>query len=69
MYDTSMNTAMSVRMDQMTISSMTIFRFRNDSPMISRPLNNSATTRSTTLPIELLDDQRDMSVAGYNNAK
>ena len=34
-----------------------------------RPLNNNATRRSTTLPIELINDQRDMSVAGYKNAK
>ena len=69
MYDTSMNTAMSVRIDQMTICSMTVFRFRNDSPVIRRPLHNSATRRSTTLPIELINDQRDMSVAGYKNAE
>ena len=48
---------------------MTVFRFRNDSPVIPRPLHNSATKRSTTLPIELINDQRDMSVAGNKNAK
>ena len=53
----------------MTICSMTVFRFRNYSPVIPRPLHNSATMRSTTLPIELINDQRDMSVDGYKNAK
>ena len=48
---------------------MTVFRFRNDSPVIPRPLHNSATRRLTTLPIELINDQRVMSVAGYKNAK
>ena len=48
---------------------MSVFRFRNDSPVIPRPLHNSATGRLTTLPIELINDQRDMSVAGYKNAK
>ena len=48
---------------------MTVFRFRNDSPVIPRPLHNSATRRLTTLPIELINDQRDMSVAGHKNAK
>ena len=48
---------------------MTVFRFRNDSPVIPRPLHNSATKRSTTLPIELINDQRDMSAASYKNAK
>ena len=69
MYDTSVNTAMSVSIDQMTICTMTVFMFRNDSPVIPRPLHNSATRRLTTLPIELVDDQRVMSVAGYKNAK
>ena len=49
--------------------SMTVFRFRNDSPVIPRPLHNSATRRLTTLPIELINDQRDVSVAGYKNTK
>ena len=48
---------------------MSVFRFRNDSPVIPRPLHNSATRRLTTLPIELINDQRDMSEAGYKNAK
>ena len=52
----------------MTICSMSVFRNRN-SPVIPRPLHNSATKRSTTLPIELISDQRDMSVAGYKNAQ
>ena len=34
--------------DQMTICSMTIFRFRNDSPVIPRPLHNSATEEIDT---------------------
>ena len=68
-YDTSMNTSMSVWIDQMTICSMSVFRFRNDSPVIPRPLHNSATGRLTTLPLELINNQRDMSVAGYQNAK
>ena len=42
MYDTSMNTAMSVRIDQMTICSMSVFRTHN-SPVIPRPLHTSAT--------------------------
>ena len=42
MYETSMNTAMSVWIDQMTICSMSVFRTRN-SPVIPRPLHNSAT--------------------------
>ena len=37
--------------------------------MIPRPLHNSATRRLTTLPIELINDQRDMSVAGHKNAE
>ena len=41
-YDTSMNTAMSVWIDQMTICSMSVFRNRN-SPVIPRPLHKSAT--------------------------
>ena len=68
-YDTSVNTAMSVWIDQMTICSMSVFRFRNDSPVIPRPLRNSVTGRLRTLPIELINDQRDMSVAGYKNAQ
>ena len=47
---------------------MTLFRFRNDLLVISRPLHTSGTRRSTTLPIELVNNQRDMSVGG-NNAK
>ena len=69
MHDTSMNTAMSERIDQMTICSMSVLRSRNDSPAIPRPLHNSATKRLTTLPIELINDQRDMSEAGNKKAK
>ena len=47
--------------------SMSVFRFRNDSPVIL--VHKSATRRLTTLPIELINDQRDMSVAGYMFAK
>ena len=45
MYDTSVNTAMSVSIDQMKICLMTIFSFRNDSPMIPGPLHNGATKK------------------------
>ena len=60
---------MSVRIDQMTVRSMSIFSSRNDSPVIPRPLHKSATRRLTTLPIELINDQRDMSAAGNKNTK
>ena len=63
-YDTSMNTAVSVWIDQMTICSMSV-----DSPVIPRPLHNSAAGRLTTLPIELINNQRDMSVAGLQECK
>ena len=46
-----------------------VFWSRNDSPVIPRPLHNSATRRLTTLPIELINDQRDIPVAGYKNAQ
>ena len=53
----------------MTRCTMSVFRARNDSPVILRPLHISATRRLTTLPIELINDQRDMSVAGNKNAQ